>query len=156
MPHAKYCWLIMENQNLKIQVQYPFDFDGVRAVRSTTIKVMSHWAIYRQPVPGNLQEESLFSFKFSQCFPEDSKLQLGEYLCCWCSLGLNAVGCLQVVWKICPVWHGLADCTAFVQSKKKTWNQYQNANSIIIDVIVHVQMSWWKCHHFKSRFQERT
>ena len=36
--------------------------------KTTALRAMSNWASYRQPVPGNLQEEKPFTFQFLGIF----------------------------------------------------------------------------------------
>ena len=47
------------------------------------VRTMSHEAIYRQPVPGNLQEEEAFSYDFSHSFLGDGKTPFVKSLMCY-------------------------------------------------------------------------
>ncbi len=69
------------------------------------LRPMSHEAIYRQPVPGNLQEEKAFTFECSRIFLRDRKTLFEKLLMCYRSgpVECTAVGCLQVACKNCLV-----------------------------------------------------
>ena len=69
---------------------------AIASVASTNIRPMSRKAIYRQPVPGNLQEEGTFSYDFSHYFLGDGKTLFAKLLICYLSdpVECTAVGCL--------------------------------------------------------------
>ncbi len=67
---------------------------------------MSHEAIYRQPVPGNLHEEKAFSFECSHIFLNDRKTLFEKLLLCY-ENGPVSCTASKLPGKNCLVWQGL-------------------------------------------------
>ena len=69
---------------------------------------MSHREIYRQPVPGNLQEDMPFTFHCSHTLLVDRRTLLKKWPLCDKSgpVACTAVGYLQIASKSCLVWQG--------------------------------------------------
>ena len=80
---------------------------GLWLIRENVVsqRDMSHKAIYRQPVPGNLQEEKPFTFQCSPIFLVDYKILFENQLMGHRSgpVACTEVGCLQVGCKSCLV-----------------------------------------------------
>ena len=72
------------------------------------VRAMSHKAIYRQPVPGNLQEDMPFTFHCSHTLLVDRRTLLKKWPLCDKSgpVACTAVGYLQIASKSCLVWQG--------------------------------------------------
>ena len=70
-----------------------------------SFRAMSHEAIYRQPVPGNLQEDNSFSFECLHTFIGNRKTLFAKLLMCYRGgpVACTAVACLQVACKSCLV-----------------------------------------------------
>ena len=77
-------------------------------IKDSQLRAMSHKAIYRQPVPCDLQEKKPFTFECSHIILGDRKTLFEKNIMCYQSghVECNAVDCLQVACKSCLVWQG--------------------------------------------------